>query len=87
MADYLDGKGKFDYHKWIRKNGRSEAQPLTESRNKELVKIENAIFFNFHEIKQLLDAETDANGARADFDKLEKAFFTGLKAITRKHRL
>jgi len=85
MADYLDGKGKFDYHKWIRKYGRSEAQPLTEGRNKELVKIENAIFYNFHEIKQLLDA--DAEGARADFDKLEKAFFTGLKAITRKHKI
>ena len=29
MADYLDGKGKFDAHKWLRKNT-TEQQPLKE---------------------------------------------------------
>ena len=29
MADYLDGKGKFDAHKWLRKNS-EEKQPLKE---------------------------------------------------------
>lgn len=29
MADYLDNKGKFDAHKWLRKNS-EEKQPLKE---------------------------------------------------------
>ena len=89
MAEYLDGKGRFDYHKWsrVRKSGASETQLVSEGStgNRELIKLENEIYSRTLAIKRLLDNE--AEGATVAFDKLERAFFNGMKAIVKKYKL
>lgn len=85
MSNYLDSKGNFDYHKWIRENN-TESTPLNEGRNVELVKLENEIYGVTQTIKRLLHREAGIDAAKA-FSKIEARFFTTMKKLTDKNTL
>jgi len=85
MSKYLDSKGNFDYHKWIRENS-TENTPLNEGRNVELVKLENEVYRVTQTIKRLLQKEAGIDAAKA-FSKIEARFFTTMKKLTDKNKL
>jgi len=63
----------------------SEAK-LEESRNHDLVKLENEIFALTYKIKKLLQREAGITAAKA-FSKIEDSFFKTLKKLTDKNKL
>ena len=85
MSNYVDSKGNFDYHKWIRENN-SVDKPLNEARNHDLVKLENEIYGVTQTIKRLLHKEAGIDAAKA-FSKIEARFFTTMKKLTDKNKL
>ena len=85
MSKYLDSRGNFDYHKWIRENN-TENAPLNEGRNVELVKLENEVYRVTQTIKRLLQKEAGIDAAKA-FSKIEAKFFTTMKKLTDKNKL
>jgi hypothetical protein len=61
-------------------------EPLEESRNHDLVKLENEIFGLTYKIKKLLQREAGITVAKA-FSKIEDGFFKTLKKLTDKNKL